>query len=128
MIRSVDEDELLRLVERTVKDAVRRGTKDPAASAVTKLKKHLAERPRLPRLLGVTEAAEVLGIRKPHLYRLRDQGRLPEPLLTLMAGQLFSAEEIEALAAELQTERSARATKREDREAREAMQPEAVAT
>lgn len=102
LIRSVDDEELL---------GVLRGVKNMSL-ARARLSEYLSGRPALPPLLGVTEAAEILGVRKPHLYRLRDQGRLPEPVMTLMAGQIFLEEDIRKLAAELAAERSAREVKR----------------
>lgn len=102
MIRSVDDVELMDLLK---------GVKN-MSSARARLTEYLSGRPALPPLLGVTEAAEILGVRKPHLYRLRDQGRLPEPVITLMAGQIFLRSDIEVLAAELADERANRGARR----------------
>lgn len=124
MTRSIDDDELLAVVQRSLGEALRRGTKDVQGSVMRKVTAYLHGRPELPELLGITEAAEVLGIRKPHVYRLVSQGRL-EAALALKGGQVFLGDATRTLAGELEAERAGRATRRE---ARDAGQTEPVTT
>lgn len=84
---------------------------------VARVREYVESCPVLPEILGVTEAAQLLGVRKPHLYRLRDQERLPAPAAEIMAGQIFVKEDLVPLAQELEAERAARAEKREARDA-----------
>jgi electron transfer flavoprotein alpha/beta subunit len=71
----------------------------------------------LPIVVGVTRAAEILGIPKPNVSRMRRQGRMPEPLEQDGPGApVFVRSEVEALARELQAEREARAARGEDGE------------
>lgn len=52
------------------------------------------------RVVGVAEAAEILGIRKQNLYRLRSNGELPEPIEELAAGPVWDRAEMEKCARE----------------------------
>ena len=115
MIRSINDEELLAVVQRSLGDALRRGTKDVQGSVLRKVTAYLHGRPELPELLGVTEAAEVLGIRKPHVYRMVDQGRL-SAALALKGGQVFLGAPTRTLAAELEAERAGRTARREARD------------
>ena len=54
----------------------------------------------VPSLVGVAEAAEILGKTTNAISTARQRGRFPEPLLVLKAGAIWRREDIEALASE----------------------------
>lgn len=88
-----------------------------AAMAETRIRRFLHHQRTLPDLVGVAEAADLLGVRKPRIYRLADQGRMPEPLVELAGGPVYLREEVSALAATLQEEREGREARRAEKEA-----------
>lgn len=51
-------------------------------------------------LVGVAESAEILGIRKQNLYRLRDNGELPDPRVELASGPVWDRKAMEECAKE----------------------------
>lgn len=65
-------------------------------------------------LVNLSRAAEMLGVKPPNIGRLREQGRMPEPV-DIEGGRSMPAyvkSEVKALAAELAAEREARAEAR----------------
>lgn len=80
-----------------------------------KFRDWLRRQPRAPHLVGSTVAAGLLGVQPPHLARLRDQGRLPDPVPIEGSVDAYIREEIEALAKELAEERQRRAERRKAR-------------
>jgi hypothetical protein len=50
-----------------------------------------------PDLVGVAEAAAILGISANAISTRRTRGRFPEPLVTLSCGPIWRQEDIEAL-------------------------------
>jgi predicted DNA-binding transcriptional regulator AlpA len=50
-----------------------------------------------PRLVGTSEAAELLGVEKPRIGRYIKNGRMPEPVCKLSATPIWRAEDIEAM-------------------------------
>jgi len=71
-----------------------------------------ARQPRAPTLMGVAEASMALGVSKPRLVKLREQGRMPEPFAELSGGPVYLAEEVAVLAGEIRDERTQREAKR----------------
>lgn len=99
---------------RTAKSAVvAKADKDAVGSA---LERWLARQRTAPSLVGSTAAAKLLGVQPPHLARLRDQGRMPEPIPVDGSVDVYVREEVEELAGELRAERAARAARRAERE------------
>jgi hypothetical protein len=49
-----------------------------------------------PRLVGVAEAAEILGWDKRRVITYVDRGRFPEPLARLAGGRVWRREDVEA--------------------------------
>lgn len=88
-------------------------TRDAVIAAV---ERWLARQPRTPRLVGTTAAAKLLGIQPPHVSRLRDQGRMPEPIEVEGSVDVYLREEVVDLSAELHAEREQRSRRREARE------------
>lgn len=80
------------------------------------IERWLSRQPRSPRLIGTTAAAKILGIQPPHVTRLREQGRMPEPIQVEGSNDVWIREEVEALARELHAERQARAERKAARE------------
>lgn len=68
-----------------------------------------------PDLIGATAAAGILGVRPPHLARLKEQGRMPEPIPIEGTVDAYLREEVEVLGRELQREREARVLRRAER-------------
>lgn len=81
--------------------------------------RHQSEDP-LPDVVGVTAAAEILGVNKPRIYKLDTQGRMPQPAIVADNGPLYRRQEVERLRDELVVERA-------ERERKRAEQAEAVA-
>lgn len=48
-------------------------------------------------LVGVTEAASILGIPKTRIYRLQASGEMPEPVVKLDAGQFWARADVTRL-------------------------------
>lgn len=64
----------------------------------------------VPTIIGVTKAAEMLGVPKSNISRLRSQGRMPEPVPQDGPGApMWIRDELVPLARELAAERAARA-------------------
>lgn len=61
-----------------------------------------------PVLVGTTEAGELLGIPKPHVTRLVNQGRMPPVVAHPGVGRLWLRAELGPLREELERERAAR--------------------
>lgn len=114
----IDDNRLKQTIARALRDSGRRRLNaDMRAAEVLKaVDAYLDKQPLFPPAVGVAEAAEVLGLPKPRIYRLQEQGRMPEPVLELQSGPLFLRAEVEALAAELNTERAERERRRAERE------------
>lgn len=93
--------------------AVLRAYLKQPSTAGPRIQRVFSRSPQLPAFYGTAEAAESLDLPKSHMYRLRDNGRLPEPVAELANGPVFIAHEIDALAVELRAERDARAERRE---------------
>lgn len=53
----------------------------------------------LPRLVGVAEAAQILGWDKRRLITYVDRGRFPEPVERLASGRIWRRADVEAYAA-----------------------------
>lgn len=102
--------------------AIMRAYKRSPLEAGPRIQRIFERSPQLPAFYGTAEAADALGLPKSHMYRLRDKGRLPEPVAELANGPVFIAYEIDALAVELRLERDARAGRKaaraDQREAR----------
>jgi hypothetical protein len=64
-------------------------------------------------LVGATAAARILRIPAPHIARYRKRGRMPAPLPVDGGYPVYLKGEVEMLARELESERRARAAKRE---------------
>lgn len=99
-MRFVDEDRLLGRLRRELGGAV------PEAFV-----RWLAKQPAQPELVGSSAAAEILGVQKPHVTRLRRQGRMPAPVKVEGSNDVYVRSEVVALAAELERERSQRLAK-----------------
>lgn len=80
--------------------------------ALTQFMNWLRKQPRAPHLLGSTAAAGLLGVQPPHISRLREQGRMPDPIEVDGSVDVYIREEVEELARELAEEREARAARR----------------
>jgi hypothetical protein len=74
----------------------------------------LEKQPAFLPLIGPTAASKVLGVKPPHIYRLRDQGRLT-PIPVEGAADVYRQDEVEALARRLEEERAERAARRESK-------------
>lgn len=62
----------------------------------------------LPVLVGVAEAAEVMGWDKRRVITYIDRGRFPEPLQSLASGRIWLRADVERFATEWRARRSAR--------------------
>ena len=99
----IEAEELLKVIRREI---------DRGRGAPERVAKWLRKQPRAPHLVGSTAAAALLGVQPPHLSRLREQGRLPEPVEIEGSVDAYVREEIEELARELAQERERRAERR----------------
>lgn len=61
----------------------------------------------LPKLLGVAEAAEVIGWDKRHVITYLNRGRFPEPIESLAGGRIWALDDILAFKRALKTRREA---------------------
>lgn len=105
--RYVDENELLMQLRRAL---------DPDGR-VEWFYRWLMKQRTLPKLVGVTGAAEMLGLPKARIARLREQGRMPEPLQIVgPSAPVYLHDEVRALADELNRERDERLLRRRARE------------
>lgn len=95
---------------RTARSAVTsQREKDAVQNAV---ERWLARQRTAPALVGSKAAARILGVQQPHISRLRDQGRMPDPIPVEEGNDVYVREEVEELAAQLRQAREARARKR----------------
>jgi len=106
--RYIEESALRRVVRQAIPNA------DQRAAVLAAIDRYLVRQPRLPRLIGTTAAAKVLGIRPPHVSRLRDQGRMPEAVPVEGSNDVYVKDDVEDLAKELHARRQARERKREE--------------
>ncbi len=113
MRRWVDDE----AVERRERQILREeGSGDPEADGIgEKLAKYLSGQPQMPKLVGAKRAAEILGIHPPHISRLRDQGRMPEPIEVEGSVDVYFEADVRDLAKELEAERAERDRRREER-------------
>lgn len=81
-----------------------------------KIEEWLAGQPSAPRLVGSTAAAAILGVQPPHITRLKDQGRMPEPIPVEGSVDVYVRDDVQALARKLRGERKKRAARRAERE------------
>jgi hypothetical protein len=101
-LRSVDENRLLRNLQRSLNHvAIPKSFLD-----------WFRAQPRHPKLVGSTEAARILGVPKPHVARLRAQGRMPEPFTVQGGHDVYVKSEVVQLGRQLERERKARASGR----------------
>lgn len=99
MHRFIDEAELLRRV--------------PDADLRARLERWLRKQPTAPILVGVSRAAQMMEVPKPHIYRFREQGRMPEPIeVEGPSAPVWIKAEVAAFAEDLKRERAARAERR----------------
>jgi hypothetical protein len=54
----------------------------------------------IPSVVGVAEAAEIMGWDKRRVVTYIDRGSFPEPLTTLASGRIWLREDVEAFAAD----------------------------
>lgn len=109
--RFIEEEALRRTIRSVLSSA------NPDRQAVfAAIDRYLARQPRAPRLVGTTAAARILGIKPPHVTRLREQGRMPEPIDVEGSVDVYVRDEVEDLGRELHAERAARAQRRAERE------------
>lgn len=64
------------------------------------------EKTKVPPLVGRKRAAEILGTTPPHISRLIDSGRMPEPVEVEGGHPVYLKSEIEALRDELAKEKA----------------------
>ncbi|HEX7088705.1 MAG TPA: hypothetical protein VF192_01135 [Longimicrobiales bacterium] len=102
--RYVDEAEAIKRVRRIA---------GPEASA--SFERWLKEQRTAPQLISATRSAQLLGVKPPHISRLKDQGRMPEPIPVEGGNDAYVLEEVEALAKVLHAEREERARRKEAR-------------
>jgi predicted DNA-binding transcriptional regulator AlpA len=88
--------------------------RDAVATAILRW---LRRQPTAPRLVSPTRAAEILGVKLPHLVRLKEQGRMPDPIPIAGSRDAYLLEEVEALGRELAEERAQRAERTAQKEA-----------
>lgn len=58
------------------------------------------ERPVFPPMLGITEAADILGVTRQRASQLFAEGRLPTPVVELASGPVFVESAVRAFAAQ----------------------------
>lgn len=75
-----------------------------------KMLEWMRRQPALPKLVGTTAAAQILGIRAPHMARYED--RLPSKVKVDGGHDVYLRADVEALARVLGAEREARAQAR----------------
>lgn len=104
--RFVDEEQLFALLRQGPGEGPARG------KFLEKVQRWMERQRTAPRLVGATKAADMLGIHTPHLSRLREQGRMPDPIPVEGSKNVYLYEEVAALAEELKGERRERLKKR----------------
>lgn len=116
MRRWVDDENFERRAREILRDELPRLVNaGEITMTVAKLGDYLRRQPRLPKLVGATAAARILGIQTPHVTRLREQGRMPKPIEVEGSVDVYFEEDVRELARDLASERDARARKREER-------------
>jgi hypothetical protein len=85
------------------------------ASCVRELRKVVGDEATLtleviPQVVGVSEAAEILGWDKRRVVTYIDRGSFPEPLTALASGRIWLREDVESYAAEWNARRAAKAS------------------
>jgi len=65
----------------------------------------------IPQVVGVAEAAEILGWDKRRVVTYIDRGSFPEPLTALASGRIWLREDVESYAAQWHARRAAKAAK-----------------
>ena len=63
----------------------------------------------IPQVVGVAEAAEILGWDKRRVITYIDRGSFPEPLTALASGRIWLREDVESYAAHWHARRAAKA-------------------
>jgi predicted DNA-binding transcriptional regulator AlpA len=79
-----------------------------------RLERWLVRQPTAPHLISRKTAAEILGVKSPHIARFEKQGRMPEPIPVEGTAPAYIREEVEALRDALERERAARRAKKEE--------------
>lgn len=77
----------------------------------------LEKQPSMPSLIGAKAAAARCGLKPPGVAKLRDQGRMPDPVKVIGTYDVYLESEVDALAKVLGAEREARRERREAAEA-----------
>lgn len=106
----VEDRALRRVVANALRDSDRRrlNREMRAGNVLRAVDAFLGKQPRLPDLVGLMDAAQMLGVPKPRVYRLEEQGRMPEPVAKLSSGPVYLRSEVQALADQLHEERAER--------------------
>jgi hypothetical protein len=65
----------------------------------------------IPAVVGVAEAAEIMGWDKRRVITYIDRGSFPEPLTSLASGRIWLREDVQAYAAEWRARRRARSAR-----------------
>ncbi len=65
----------------------------------------------IPQVVGVAEAAEILGWDKRRVVTYIDRGSFPEPITALASGRIWLREDVESYAAEWHARRATRPEK-----------------
>lgn len=108
--RFIEEGALRRVIRQAIPNIDQRGI------VLAAVDRFLARQPRTPRLVGTTVAATILGVKPPHVTRLAERGRMPDPVEVDGSVTVYVRDEVEELGAQLHAERQARAQKRAGRE------------
>lgn len=98
-------------LRRVIKQALPEGSHRVATLAA--VDRWVTRQARCPRLVGTTAAAKILGVRPPHVSRLRDRGVMPEPIQIEDSVEVYLREDVEEVAEELRARRSLRAKRKE---------------
>jgi hypothetical protein len=72
----------------------------------------------IPAVVGVAEAAEIMGWDKRRVITYIDRGSFPEPITSLASGRIWLREDVEAYATDWKTRRSATMARRLEARAR----------
>jgi hypothetical protein len=116
-MRWIDEEKLLRTLERSVARRFPGPADDVAAKQVVRdVEKYLARRPEFPPLVGSKASAEILEVQMPHITRFREQGRMPQEVPIEQAHPAYIKHEVEEFKKVLDRERAAREKRRRKRE------------
>jgi hypothetical protein len=104
-------DQCLDHLRRALGDAVKAEARGEPLTLVVRV---------LPRLVGVAEAAAVMGWDKRRVITYLDRGRFPPPLQALASGRVWLRSDVEGFAVQWRARRAARLATRGGRGAREA--------